>query len=51
MAATFYQPARGLGVWLRGALRRYNCGRRFGHFMVSDSFGYPSCSRCGSPLL
>lgn len=36
---------------LRGALHRYQCGRRFGHFPVPDDFGYPSCARCGTYLL
>ena len=42
------QPSRFFQAWLREALRRYNCGRRFGHFPAGDSFGYPACARCGA---
>lgn len=44
--ATFYSPARGVWVWLRGAWRRFRCRP---HVPVPDSFGYPRC-RCGAFL-
>lgn len=53
LMVTLYQPARFFHTWIRGALRRYNCGRRFGHFPVPDTFGpqYLTCARCECPLL
>lgn len=51
MEATLCSPSRSLWIRIRAALHRVNCGRRFGHFPVEDSFGYPVCSRCGCPLL
>jgi len=47
---TFYPPSRGLWVWLRGAVRRVRCGRRFGHFPVGGWDGNARCGRCGTPL-
>lgn len=46
----FAQPTRFLWVWLREAIYRYNCGRRFGHFRAYDEFGFHQCSRCGCPM-
>ena len=46
-----YSPTRGLWVWLRGGWYRMRCGRRFGHFPVSDEWSFPVCGRCGTPLL
>ena len=51
MHAAFYNPSRGLLVWAMGAVRRWNCGRRFGHFRTEDWGGYGACSRCHTPLL
>lgn len=45
--ATLYLPSKGLRVRVRGAWRRYRCGRRFGHFPASDE---PMCLRCNARL-
>jgi hypothetical protein len=49
--AVFYSPGRGLRVYLAAAWKRYQCGRRFGHFPSGGTSGYPVCTRCGKPLL
>lgn len=49
--ASLYSPSRYAYFRLKGAARRWNCGRRFGHFPAYDPAGIcKSCARCGTPL-
>lgn len=45
--ATLFPGHRYAWIRFRGALRRYNCGRRFGHFRAADG---PLCLRCDARL-
>jgi hypothetical protein len=45
--ATFYPPARGLWLLLRGAWKRLRCH----HIVMPDEWGHPHCAKCRSWLM
>lgn len=47
MIATLFSPTRALLIILLDAWKRLRCR----HKPVPDSFGYPRCLRCNTPLL
>lgn len=51
MGTTLFSPTRYAWLRLRGALGRYHCGRRFGHFRAEDWAGNATCSRCNTPMI
>ena len=48
MEATLYRGSKYAWIRMRGALRRYSCARRFGHFPASND---PFCLRCSARLI